>query len=251
MSADVSEPSLSIVVPSYNEERRLERTLPAIIAYLESHTDETAELIVVDDGSTDRTREVAEQAGKNGAVSLQLISNDGNRGKGYSVKRGILAARGRRVLFTDSDLSTPIDDFEALDAALAAGADVAIGSRAVAGADIVEHQAWYRELGGQSFNLVVRALAVPGIRDTQCGFKLFRREVVRPIFERVTIDRWGFDAELLFVARRLGYRVEEVPVHWRNDTESKVDFLRDGTTMLMDLLRIRWRHRDITPHGAA
>ena len=239
-------PELSIVVPAYNEAQRLPRGLSTLLDYARRRT-ERIEIIVVDDGSGDQTVAAAEQALSAAPdlspVDFQVLANGQNRGKGYSVRRGMLAARGQRVLFTDADLSTPIDELECLEAALDQGADIAIGSRDIAGAHVLEHQPWYRELAGKTFNVAVRTLAIRGIRDTQCGFKLFRREVIPPIFESQTIERWGFDVEILFIAHRLGHRIAEVPVRWVNDAQTKVNMLRDGSEMVADLLRIRWRHR--------
>ncbi len=237
---------LSVIVPAYNEEERLGESLEKIAAYLAAR-EGLHEVIVVDDGSVDATAAVARSVLLPSPVRFRLLRNVPNRGKGYSVRRGLMAAEGARALFTDADLSTPIEDLPRLEAALAAGADIAIGSRDTEGSEVLRHQAWYRELAGKSFNLVVRALAVPGIRDTQCGFKLFRREVIAPVFERVAVERWGFDVEMLVVARGLGYRVSEVPVRWINDDRSKISLLRDGLQMLQDMARARLRHRHLKP----
>jgi dolichyl-phosphate beta-glucosyltransferase len=236
---------LSVVIPAYNEEQRLGDSLVTIRAALLGR-DESAEVIVVDDGSSDGTADVAREVlGAPGGPAFSVLRNEPNRGKGYSVRRGLLAARGALALFTDADLSTPIEDLTRLEQAIREGADIAIGSRDTVGSEVLVRQAWYRELAGRTFNFVVRALAVPGIRDTQCGFKLFRRDTIRPVFERVTVERWGFDVELLVIAQRLGYRVAEVPVRWVNDDRSKVNLLRDGVQMLGDIIRARIRHRNL------
>lgn len=238
------EVELTVVVPVYDEEQRIGAGLAAILGYLASRGGRT-ELLVVDDGSTDRTRAEAERILAGSDVESRVLSNGRNRGKGYSVRHGMLEARGARALFTDIDLSTPMDDLERLEAALDDGADIAIGSRDAAGSELLREQPWYRELAGAAFNVAVRLLAVSGIRDTQCGFKLFRRAVAREVFGRQTIERWGFDVEILYVARRLGYRIAEVPVRWTNDERSRVNVLRDGLVMLGDIFRVRWRHRGL------
>lgn len=241
---DSNRPYLSVVIPALNEEQRLESSLPRIVGYLSEH-EGPLEVIVVDDGSTDRTSEVAEA--KLGGVSHQVVRNEPNRGKGYSVKRGMLLGRGEYLLFSDADLSTPIEQVEKLLAALKGGADIAIGSRALAESCIELHQPWLRERLGKCFNVFVRMFIMGGIRDTQCGFKCFRHECVEPIFSRQTVERWGFDVELLLLARKLGYKVAEVPVHWIDSRETKVRTGFDGLGMVLDALRIKWRHRKLRP----
>ena len=188
--------------------------------------------MVVDDGSRDRTAERAEAAG------ATVLRNEANRGKGHAVRRGMLAARGARRLMTDADLSTPIEEMERLGARMDEGHDVVIGSRALPGARIEVRQPWYRENTGRLFNLFVRALAVPGVTDTQCGFKLFTAAAARDVFSAMRLDGFSFDVEALFLARRKGYRIAEVPVVWRNDAASRVSLLR-GFLAFPDLLRIR------------
>jgi dolichyl-phosphate beta-glucosyltransferase len=190
------------------------------------------EVVVVDDGSRDGTAERAEAAG------ATVLRNEGNRGKGFSVRRGMLAARGARRLMTDADLSTPIEELDRLSARMDEGYDVVIGSRAVAGARIEVHQPWYRENTGRLFNLFVRGLAVPGIADTQCGFKLFTAAAAREVFSAARLDGFSFDVEALYLARRKGYRIAEMPVRWRNDANTRVSLLR-GFLAFPDLLRIR------------
>ncbi len=205
-----------------------------MLAFLGSFR-QPSEVIVVDDGSTDRTAEKVREAGRG---TVQLLVNERNRGKGYSVRRGMLAAQGTLRLMTDADLSTPIEEVTRLVAAVARGAQVAIGSRATAGAQVLVHQAWYRENMGRFFNGLVRVLAVGGIRDTQCGFKLFAGDAAEQVFGRARLDGFSFDVEALFLARRLGYTVAEIPVTWRNDSASRVTWAK-GALAFADLLRIR------------
>ena len=231
-------PGLSIIVPAYNEARRLPGTLPRLIAYATA-LGEPAEVIVVDDGSDDGTGEIAASFGQTSPFVTVLRSGK-NRGKGDAVRRGMLAARFAHVLFTDVDLSTPIEETAKLRAALAAGADVAIGSRRLAQSDIQVQQPWLRELAGRAFSGLVALLLLPGIRDSQCGFKAFQRRTAREIFGRQRLQGFGFDAEVLWLARRLGFRVVEVPIVWRDDRRSNVRLLRDSGGMLLDLGRVRF-----------
>jgi dolichyl-phosphate beta-glucosyltransferase len=228
---------LSIVVPAHNEARRLPRTLPRMIEYAKS-LDESVEILVVDDGSTDDTAGIAASIGKAQGV-VTVLRSDRNRGKGAAVRRGMLAARLGHVLFTDVDLSTPIEEAAKLRAALTGGADVAIGSRRVVGSDVQVHQPWLRELAGRTFSGLVSLLLLPGVRDSQCGFKAFRRSAARALFDRQRLEGFGFDAEVLWLARQLGYRVAEVPIVWRDDRRSNVRLIRDSGGMLLDLGRIR------------
>ncbi len=230
-------PTLSIVVPAYNEAERIGPTLRAITEYLDaSHS--SYELIVVDDGSRDATREVVAELGRaHPAISLLALS--ANQGKGAAVRAGILASRGDEVLFSDADLSTPIDELPRLRAALAAGADVAIGSRAGAESTVV--QPLLRRLQGRMFHLAVRMLgfaAVTTLRDTQCGFKLFRRSVAVALFQHLTIPRFAFDVEILELAYRR-FQIAEVPVAWTHASGSKVRPGIDAIAMLLDLVRLR------------
>ncbi len=241
---DIDRPDLSIVLPAYNEEKRLGDSLPRIVEYV-SARDWNCEILVVDDGSTDRTSAVAESR-LDGATHT-ILRNDPNRGKGFSVRRGVRAARGRYVLFSDTDLSTPIEEVEKLIAALDAGADVAIGSRALRESRIEKHQPWRREILGKLFNRFLQFLVLRGLHDTQCGFKCFRREVIEPVFSRQTIDGWAFDVEVLFIARRLGYRIAEIPVRWINSDVTKVNPLADGLRMVLDALRVRRMHGNLRP----
>ena len=237
-----SEPlHLSIVIPAYNEESRIGKSLEKIIAYFKKNPCDY-ELVIVDDGSEDRTLEIVETY-RDQAVNLTILNNEENRGKGYTVRKGMLSARGRYILFSDTDLSTPIQEVEKFFKALHEGFDVVIGSRALPASEVAVHQKWYRETGGRLFNKVVQILTLPGIRDTQCGFKCFTREAAQKVFSRQKLPGWSFDVEILFIARRLGFSIKEVPVAWSNSFDSKVSFLKDGFGMVTDLIKIRYVHR--------
>jgi dolichyl-phosphate beta-glucosyltransferase len=239
------ETRLSIVIPAYNESGRLGATLRSVRSYARARP-HTCEILVVDDGSTDATADVAREHAAQDS-SVRLVANGSNRGKGYSVRRGMLEAKGRFVLFTDADLSAPIEEADRLIGCLENGYDVAIGSRALRESRVGLHQPFLRENMGRVFNLLLRAIVMSGIHDSQCGFKCAHRAVVRDVFHRQTIDGFGFDAEMLYVAMRLGYRIAEVPVQWRNSSDTRVNMLTDPATMLVDLFRIRWRHRKLAP----
>ena len=235
--AQLPAPGLSIVVPAHNEARRLPGTLARLSDY-GRRLGEPVEIVVVDDGSVDGTSEVATTLG-GPAGFVTVLRSPVNRGKGASVRRGVLAARYPHVLFTDADLSAPIEQAAKLRAALAGGADVAIGSRRLAESDIQVPQPWLRGLAGRTFSRCVSLCLLPGIRDSQCGFKAFRRQAARELFERQRLDGFGFDAEVLWLARHLGYRVTEVPVVWRDDPRSQIRLVRDSGGLLLDLGRIR------------
>jgi dolichyl-phosphate beta-glucosyltransferase len=230
---------LSIVIPAFNEERRLPKTLDCIGAYLNANP-LRAEIIVVDDGSSDATEELVVSY-QNKYSSLRLLSNGKNRGKGSSVRHGMLEARGEFGLFTDADLSTPIEEADKLLAVLRKeGYDAAIGSRAMDRNLIDVHQSAMRERAGILFNYFVRSIMGINFSDTQCGFKAFRMERARIIFEQQRMERFGFDPEILFLAKHHGLRVSEVPVHWSHDPGTKVNVAADGMRMLFELLVIRW-----------
>lgn len=228
--------AVSVVIPAYNEERRLGATLQAIGEYL-AGVDFAHEIIVVDDGSSDRTAAIAQSAG---LQTLRVIRNGINRGKGFTVRRGIEAAQGTLILFTDADNSTPIEEFETFRPQFAAGADVVIGSRALPSSHLEVHQSALREFAGRTFNRLLRLIVNLPFRDTQCGFKAFRRQAAREIFAQQSIAGWGFDAEVLLIARRRGCRIVEAPVRWINSPDSRLSIWRDAPAMFMDLLRIRW-----------
>lgn len=232
-------PFLSIIIPAYNEERRLPAALERLRTYLDSQKLE-AEVIVVDDSSTDNTPGVA-YSFRDQFHSLVLLSTGRqNHGKGYAVKIGMLAARGRIALFTDADMSSPIEESEKLIAAIEGGYDVAIGSRAVNRRLIEVRQALVREWAGIAFNQVVQLMTGLRFVDTQCGFKAFRMPQSKILFEQQRIQGFGFDPEILFLAKRHRLRAVEVPVRWSHDPHTKVRVLRDGLRMLADLGTIRW-----------
>jgi glycosyltransferase involved in cell wall biosynthesis len=236
----MSEPYLSIVIPAYNEALRVGGTLEKVREYLQTRNYET-ELILVDDGSSDETPEILEEA-RHHFSAMRVFRNEPNRGKGYSIRRGVLEARGKLVLFTDADLSAPIEEANKLIAAVETeNADAAVGSRALERRLIGVRQPFYREFSGRVFNVLVRAFTGLKIRDTQCGLKIFRRDSTQRAFKLQHVSGFGFDPELLFLIQRLGGKVVEVPVRWNDNPATKVHFLRDSTRMFLDLALLRWR----------
>ena len=234
--------SLSIVIPAYNEEKRLPQTLRQVLDWLALGAFSFREVIVVDDGSRDGTARVVEEFAKASAC-LRLVKDPGNRGKGYAVRHGMLEAKGEWILYTDADLSTPITEIEKLcRAASEKGAKVAIGSRALDRSLVEVHQPALRELSGRAFNLVMRAVTGLSFRDTQCGFKLFRADAAREIFSRQKQEGFSFDVEDLLIAKKLGLRAVEVPVRWANVEGTKVR-LSQGMKSFVDLVKIRMDHR--------
>lgn len=230
---------LSVVIPSYNEARRLPSTLVEIVGFLESHPRWLpAEILVVDDGSRDQTAEVAGAAALATDITLRCLVHDRNMGKGAAVRTGFGAAQGDVILLCDADMATPIEEIEALDESFTGG--VVIGSRALDRSRIEQRQPRYRDLMGRTFNLAVQLLAVPGLGDTQCGFKLFDGALGRSLAAEQKIDGFAFDVELLFLARAWGMEIREIPVRWRHVEESRVQPLAHSADMFADLLRICW-----------
>jgi glycosyltransferase involved in cell wall biosynthesis len=247
------EPTYSIVIPAYNESERLSATLDKVLAYVRAR-EWDAEVIVVNDGSRDNTADIVRRyAAINPA--LRLVENPGNRGKGYSVRNGMLNTRGRIVLFSDADLSSPIEEAPKLFEALDKGADIAIGSRWLRVETQTQRQPLHRQLFGRIFNLILRLTLGLHFKDTQCGFKAFKQAAVQAIFPLQKIERWGFDPEILFLARKLKFSVQEVPVAWGHRGGTSINPLADGARMIVEMLRIRWY--DLTgkydgyPHPAA
>lgn len=226
--------SISIIIPAYNEEKRLPATLSRIQEYLAASGWEFVEIVVVDDGSRDNTAKAAEAAG------VRVVRNPGNHGKGYSVRHGMLEAKGEWALFSDADLSSPIEELERLwGAAKREHAPVVIGSRAVDRSMVGVHQPFFREAMGRFFNLMMRAVTGLPFHDTQCGFKLFETAAAREIFSRQTIDGFGFDVEVLYIATHLGYRTLEVPVRWNDVAGTKVSMWL-GAKGFLDPMQVRW-----------
>jgi len=262
-SKNSKKPKYSIVIPAYNESGRLPLTLSSVVSCIRTRGWD-AEIIVVNDGSTDGTADVVHQFADSAPevwstenrlivgraiqslpddrrpVELRLLENPGNRGKGYSVRAGMLAARGDVVLFTDADLSAPIEEAERLFAAIQEGADIAIGSRWLESGRQTQRQPLYRQFFGRCFNAVTRAVMRLPFADTQCGLKAFTREAAQTVFQLQTIDRWGFDPEILFIALKRGYWIIEVPVSWAHDERTRMSYLRDGIRMLQEIAQVRW-----------
>ena len=231
-------PHYSIVSPAFTESARIPATLEEVVACVRRQGWD-AEVIVVNDGSTDRTADVVREFART-APEVRLLENPGNRGKGYSVRSGLLQALGEIVMFTDADLSAPMEEAERLFAAIAAGADIAIGSRWLEKGRQTHRQPLYRQFFGRCFNAVTRAVMGLPFADTQCGFKAFTRAAAQTVFQLQTIERWGFDPEILFIAIKCGYRVDEVPVSWAHDERSRMSYLKDGMKMLEEIATIRW-----------
>ncbi len=231
-------PDYSIVIPAYNEGARLRATLEKVLAYLRQQKWD-AEVIVVNDGSRDNTAEIVRELAQTN-LALRLIENPGNHGKGYSVRHGMSSARGQIVLFSDADLSSPIEEMPKLLEALHAGADIAIGSRWLRAELQTQRQPFHRQVFGRIFNLLLRTTLGLQFADTQCGFKAFSRRAAQTIFPLQHIERWGFDPEILFLARKFGFKVKEVPVLWGHSGGTRIHPLRDGSRMFFEMLRIRW-----------
>jgi len=231
-------PQYSIVIPAYNESARIPATLQSVLSYVRAQGWST-EVIVVNDGSRDATADLVREFAR-GAPEVRLIENPGNRGKGYSVRNGLLQALGEVVMFTDADLSAPIEEAQGLFAAIAQGADIAIGSRWLEKGRQTHRQPLYRQFFGRCFNAVTRAVMGLRFADTQCGFKAFTRTAAQTVFQLQTIEGWGFDPEILFIAVKRGYRIVEVPVSWAHDERTRMSYLKDGMKMLEEVAAIRW-----------
>jgi dolichyl-phosphate beta-glucosyltransferase len=232
-SSNSAGPKYSIVIPAFNESARLPATLASVVGCIRARGWD-AEVLVVNDGSSDATPELV-RAFAQSAPQLRLIENPGNRGKGYSVRAGMLQARGQVALFTDADLSSPIEEAERLFAAIREGADIAIGSRWLQSSRQTQRQPLYRQFFGRCFNAVTRAVMRLPFADTQCGLKAFTRQAAQTVFQLQTIERWGFDPEILLIALKRGYRVVEVPVSWAHDKRTRMSYLRDGLRMLQEI----------------
>lgn len=230
--------TISVIIPAYNEGERLPASLDKVLAHIAEER-WTAEVIVVNDGSRDNTADLVRSYIRQ-HPAVRLVENPGNRGKGYSVRNGMLNANGDLLLFTDADLSSPIYEAKKLFAVLDGGADIAIGSRWLRPELQTQRQSLLRQLFGRAFNLCLRVILGLRYVDTQCGFKAFKRAAAQRIFPRQRIERWGFDPESLYLARKAKLKVEEVPVQWAHDERSKVHPFRDGTRMFFELLRVRW-----------
>ena len=229
---------LSIIIPAYNEENRIGNSLRKIFRYLKEQ-DHDFEIIVIDDGSNDKTLNLLTEYSQE-FPNLIVLKNEINYGKGYSVKRGILKSRGDIVLYADADLSTPIEEMEKLLNWLDKGYQISIGSRDLPGSKIKKHQAWYREFMGRAFNKIIRIILDLDFRDTQCGFKCFKRSAALEVFNSMKLDGFSFDVEILFIAKKRGFKVKEVPVTWYDSPESKVKIIRDSSIMLWDVLKLRF-----------
>jgi len=231
-------PTYTIVIPAYNESARLGATLEKVLGYVHAQGWD-CEVIVVNDGSRDNTADIVRSLAAKDPI-LRLVENPGNRGKGYSVRNGMLHSAGQIVLFSDADLSSPIEEAPKLLAALEDGADIAIGSRWLRAETQTQRQPLHRQLFGRIFNLMLRATLGLQFADTQCGFKAFKRPAVQAIFPQQKIERWGFDPEILFLARKLGFKTKEVPVAWGHSGGARINPVIDGAKMFQEMLRIRW-----------
>jgi glycosyltransferase involved in cell wall biosynthesis len=231
-------PKYSIVIPAYNESARIPATLRSVVDCIR-RSGWSAEVVVVNDGSRDSTASVVREFAAT-APEVRLLENPGNRGKGYSVRSGVLQSFGEIVMFTDADLSAPIEEAEGLFLAIDKGADLAIGSRWLDRTRQSIRQPLYRQFFGRCFNALTRAVMGLPFADTQCGFKAFTRAAAQTVFQLQTIERWGFDPEILFIALKRGYRIVEVPVSWAHDERTRISYLKDGMRMLQDIAQVRW-----------
>jgi dolichyl-phosphate beta-glucosyltransferase len=231
---------LSVIIPLYNEEKRISQTISVIADYLKRNL-KSYEIILVNDGSTDNTLLVIKKIQEE-LQNIVIIENQKNKGKGYSIRRGVLEVKGKYILFSDADLSTPIEEIERLMPKLEEGFNIAIGSRGLPDSRILLHQGKIRENMGRIFGFIVRKFIGLKIRDTQCGFKLFPKKVANLIFREQTINGFSFDVEFLLIAKEKGLRIAEVPIVWRDSNESKVNIFTEPVKMLRDLIRIKWKH---------
>jgi dolichyl-phosphate beta-glucosyltransferase len=245
----LSQPYLAVIIPAYNEEERILPTLERVRDYLSAQP-YTWSVTLVSDGSKDQTVPIAEGFSKENA-GFHVSSYQPNRGKGYAVRKGMLEAEGELILFSDADLAAPIEEVEKLLEHMRKGADIAIGSRPLKESNLEIHQPFYREMLGRAFNVAVQTLAIRGIKDTQCGFKIFTQKAARDIFSRCKLDGFSFDFEALMIGKDLGYRIAEVPIRWRHQEGSKVVLMRDGPRMLRDLVKLRlWgKKKRLKPHA--
>jgi dolichyl-phosphate beta-glucosyltransferase len=231
---------ISIIIPAYNEEKRIEASLDKIVEFTDANGLDV-EIIVVDDGSSDKTTEKATRPEKN----IKVIKQPQNLGKGAAVRRGMIESCGDIKLFTDADLSTPIYEMKKVLERINDGIDVFVGSRAVDYSMIKKHQPMYRELMGKTFNLIVQLLVLKGIKDTQCGFKAFTANAANKIFNHAKINGFGFDVELLYLARKFGLNISEVPVEWYNDDRTTVSPIFDSAKMFWEILKVRYIHKNL------
>ncbi|MBI3306822.1 MAG: glycosyltransferase family 2 protein [Candidatus Omnitrophica bacterium] len=233
---------LSVIIPAYNEADRITPTLDKIIKFLKTQS-YPSEIILVDDGSKDQT--VAVAAERLADFPHFILENQTNHGKGFVVRQGMMKATGKYILFSDADLSTPIEEITGFIKELEQSYDVVIGSRALPGSNVEIHQPFWRENMGRIFNFAARLLSFRGIKDSQCGFKCFKREAAKRLFSMQKLSGFSFDVEIVYLAQRLNYRILEKPVTWRNSPQSRVNAIKDSWSMLQDLFRIRWMHRGL------
>lgn len=233
----MDKPHLAVIVPAYDEEDRIGPTLERLNEYFSTQT-YTWKVVVVSDGSKDRTAAIVSEFAA-AHPGFELIDSQPNHGKGFVVRKGMTEVEAEWLLFSDADLAAPIEEIEKLFPAVEKGAPIAIGSRPLKESNLEIRQPWYREMAGRAFNLMVQIMAVPGIKDTQCGFKLYRQDVSRDVFGRCKLDGFGFDFESLMIARDLGHEIAEVPIRWSHQEGSKVNMLRDGIRMLGELVMLR------------
>lgn len=238
----MSEIYLSVIIPAYNEALRIGPTLDRMIEFLKGRP-YLSEIIVADDGSRDDTVSIATK--RLSDFPHLILKNQSNHGKGFVVRQAMMAAKGEFLLFSDADLSTPIEEVSSFIQELGRGYDMVIGSRALPDSKVEVHQPFWRETMGRIFNVIARLLSIRGIKDSQCGFKCFKREAAQALFPRQKINGFSFDVEIIYLAQHLGFKILEKPVTWRNSPQSRVNAIRDSWEMLLDIFRIRWLHREI------